>query len=854
MFIRHLPINVLILFFIIGNSLVSFGQTLIINELSNGPSGNQEYIEFLVVDNSIQYDCNTTQPPCIDIRGWIFDDNSGYHGTGGVAAGAARFSYNSLWACVPVGTIILIYNNQDPNVNLPPDDVSLTDGNCRLVIPMNHPTLMENNATTPGAAACSYPSTGWAVGGVWTYTVFANPGDCGRIVDLSGCEVFSMCYGTCNSNNLIYFAGVGGQKNWYFNGGDPYLQSNWSMGTAAASGGNETPGAPNNALNQAYIAQFNNNCTPITSLESNVLAITPSSCGCSGSAEINSTGSIGPYTYHWLDENLTHLNLTTALVSNLCSGIYYVVSTSSIGCTDTLLITINDNSLSNETLITTSVCQNTLYQLPDGSSQLISSPFNDSFSLVDIAGCDSIVHLSIAINQVYSITEQIEICINTNYTFPDGTQQLIQQNTTYLSSFTSINGCDSTIITEITITDAFEVEEFVTVCMGATHIMPNGTVVDNITNDFTHISTFVASAGCDSLIITQITVLTSYSIADSLYFCGGQSILLPNGFEVTNFSPGVNIPINYSTTQGCDSIVTYYIFVHPIHTSAFNVDVCNQTNYTFPDVSIWLAAYDTTQVSVLSSQFGCDSIITSTIHLLGNYQLELFDTLCAGSSYTFIDGSTQNNIIKDITSIYSTSSTLGCDSTIITYLTVLDIDDTQFTNFPLQPTTEDEWITFMPSDSSIGDFNWNIYNANEQLLFDANDTILLLSLVQYPSDRYTVCLTSNNSNDCWSETCREIIPTGVIYIYVPNAFTPNRDGQNDLFVPVISGRPFMNYEFTIFNRWGEVVFYSTSYPEGWDGTFKGEMSPLGVYNYTLYLKEVGNVKDYRYTGHVSIVR
>ena len=57
------------------------------NEVSNGPSGNKEYVEFIVIDTVVAYNCNSSNPPCIDIRGWIFDDNSGYHGSGGVAGG-----------------------------------------------------------------------------------------------------------------------------------------------------------------------------------------------------------------------------------------------------------------------------------------------------------------------------------------------------------------------------------------------------------------------------------------------------------------------------------------------------------------------------------------------------------------------------------------------------------------------------------------------------------------------------------------------------------------------------------------------------------------------------------------------
>jgi hypothetical protein len=76
------------------------GQTLIMNEVSNGPAGNQEYVEFVVVSNAVTYTCTNLTPPCIDIRGWIFDDNSGLHGgtTGtGVAPGAVRFANNAIW-------------------------------------------------------------------------------------------------------------------------------------------------------------------------------------------------------------------------------------------------------------------------------------------------------------------------------------------------------------------------------------------------------------------------------------------------------------------------------------------------------------------------------------------------------------------------------------------------------------------------------------------------------------------------------------------------------------------------------------------------------------------------------------
>jgi gliding motility-associated-like protein len=63
--------------------------------------------------------------------------------------------------------------------------------------------------------------------------------------------------------------------------------------------------------------------------------------------------------------------------------------------------------------------------------------------------------------------------------------------------------------------------------------------------------------------------------------------------------------------------------------------------------------------------------------------------------------------------------------------------------------------------------------------------------------------------------------------YYPNAFTPNGDSNNDIYI--VFGRGVETVRFSIFNRWGEKVFESTSMTQGWDGKYKGEMQPPGVY-------------------------
>lgn len=82
-----------------------------------------------------------------------------------------------------------------------------------------------------------------------------------------------------------------------------------------------------------------------------------------------------------------------------------------------------------------------------------------------------------------------------------------------------------------------------------------------------------------------------------------------------------------------------------------------------------------------------------------------------------------------------------------------------------------------------------------------------------------------------------------ITIFVPNAFTPNGDGINDIFFVSVSG--ILEFEISIFNRWGDRVYFSTNPSEGWDGTHQGAKVPSGVYNYII------KARDYQDVLHVK---
>jgi gliding motility-associated-like protein len=88
-------------------------------------------------------------------------------------------------------------------------------------------------------------------------------------------------------------------------------------------------------------------------------------------------------------------------------------------------------------------------------------------------------------------------------------------------------------------------------------------------------------------------------------------------------------------------------------------------------------------------------------------------------------------------------------------------------------------------------------------------------------------------------------------LFVPNAFSPNGDGKNDVFQ--VRGTYLAAFELKIFNRWGELLFESNSLQNSWDGTFKNKKCPMGVYYFQLKAKGIDNQKVKR-TGNLTILK
>ena len=114
---------------------------------------------------------------------------------------------------------------------------------------------------------------------------------------------------------------------------------------------------------------------------------------------------------------------------------------------------------------------------------------------------------------------------------------------------------------------------------------------------------------------------------------------------------------------------------------------------------------------------------------------------------------------------------------------------------------------------------------------------------------HDVWLAVEDSYGCFDTIMKTIRPP--IFIYGPNAFSPDGDGNNDVFK--FKGMGIETFELMIFDRWGELLFQTNDINMGWDGTYKGRPVPVGVYVYKVKAASYEKVVS-RLTGSVNLIK
>lgn len=139
----------------------------------------------------------------------------------------------------------------------------------------------------------------------------------------------------------------------------------------------------------------------------------------------------------------------------------------------------------------------------------------------------------------------------------------------------------------------------------------------------------------------------------------------------------------------------------------------------------------------------------------------------------------------------------------------------------------------------------------------AVDSINFPAVFTFPVDKqadYQVSLFAINQYGCVDSITKTINVIGELTLYVPNAFTPNDDGVNDIFIPIINGERDNTYLFSVYNRWGEEIFRSEDLNTGWNGKHAGVKSPSGIYTWRVYAKSEYGVESVVVSGLVTLLR
>ena len=816
---------------------------LIINEVSQGANA-EEYVELLV----------TGTPTCgsntVDLRGWIIDDNNGWHATGsgmGIAAGHVRFANIAQWSAVKIGSIILIYNDAEMGaaVSALTPDVSDANADCRYIVPVSSNVLEKNN-TQPSVSTTSYtsPVPTYTTTGTWTPLGMANGGDAFHTVSPANYAVpyHAIGWGSNSNQTNVYYSNAQGQRNIYManiNNNNPFDATNYINGNTPAD---ETPGAPNNPANAAWIASLNNNCQPIAA---SIVRDTVDRPLCQGdTVNINNTviGTAGYYndtiaavgpacdTIRTFNVTVSPLNTKSVPVA-LCQGQSTVINGQTITTAGNYLDTIPSTTASCDTVVTYNVTitprpstTRNIALCPGQSVVINGQTVSAAGTYIDTVaaaiGCDTVRANNVTVNSYNTRTAPtITLCPGQS-TVING--QTVTAPGTYLDTIASTNGgCDTVVTYNVQSGNSIPVAVSSNLCPGE-FVLING---QQVTAAGTYTETRPAvGGGCDTVI--TYTVTTNGYIqptAIAVNRCQGQSVTI--GGNTYTASGTVRDTVGSSTT--CDTIFTYNLVFNAVYNVTIPRAICQG------DSLLAGGAYQTTSgtyVDNYTSVYGCDSNITIVLTVVQPSNENISANVCVGDTY---GGSV---ITNDTTFTVTYQNIGGCDSVVNYNLTAIALPVVTLTD----DATIDEGESLTLSATGGTSYAWSSGQNTADITVAPTVTTL-----------YIVTVSNTDGCSVVDSTSVTVIPTPEVDVKIPTAFSPNGDGKNDFF-DVLNRFQVQVDEFRIYNRWGELVYNN---PDGeWDGRFRNTEQPIGVYVYYLKVTYLKSGKQDALSGNVTLLR
>lgn len=303
--------------------------------------------------------------------------------------------------------------------------------------------------------------------------------------------------------------------------------------------------------------------------------------------------------------------------------------------------------------------------------------------------------------------------------------------------------------------------------------------------------------------------------------------------------------VNLLNAAGCDSIIiTLNLTINRLsHT--VDANICQGDYYL---AAGGLQSRSGIYYDTLTTQAGCDSVIITRLTVWEKPKPNLGKdrNICAGEtimltpgvfdSYLWQDSSTAPQFTVSMPGTYqvTVSNQFNCKGT----------DRLVIREVAPKP------AGFLPGNQNLCSGNVLKLQVPGFKSYTWNDGSTSPSLDIRIGGTYFLAVTS--FDNCTGTDTISINEVNCIPIGIPNAFTPNNDGNNDLFRPTINTE-ITSYELQVFNRSGRLIYRTTTYGEGWDGRFKGQPADAGNYIYRVSFRDAAGKPFYR-TGNVLLIK
>ena len=460
---------------------------------------------------------------------------------------------------------------------------------------------------------------------------------------------------------------------------------------------------------------------------------------------------------------------------------------------------------------------NTFSRIPDGGTwtRAVTPSIND----LTVGNCNGGAGACIVPSGALRDTFDVSICNGQSYLFNGINRTSVGF---YLDTFPRSGGCDSIAVLNLIIKPSRTGSLSASICPSSSYLF-NGI---NRTTAGAYLDTLIGSNGCDSILTLNLSLLPTSNGTLSVFICEGSSYLF-NGINVS--IPGVYLD-TFVGVNGCDSFLTLNLRNYLKDSTIITQNICTGSSYLFNGINRTASGI---YKDTLTNRNGCDSLITLLLSVNNSDTTISNRTICIGEAINSIYYTNDTTVINNYTNRF------GCDSFYQLNIVVYPLPTVNAGN----DTTISAGNTAILIASGAANYSWN------------NATIGAVNSVS-PSVSTTYIVTGTDANNCSNIDSVNvyIIPlVDSVYIVIPSAFTPNGDGLNDIY-KILATKNLTLKSFTIFNRWGELVFSSNDISIGWDGRFKDREQPIGTFVYYIEALKISNKDNYNITGTVTLIR